>query len=198
MTAPRAAIAMNPGGALSMATFVELNPTGTLDSGGISAVDSTRQLERVLALPEQLRDAVQRVAAADVQPVNAPGGVIVAGMGGSGVGGRLALAALGPRPSRPLVVSNDYELPAWAGPQTLVLCSSYSGATEETLSAYVQAGERGAPRVVATTGGRLAEWARRDGVPIIELPAGLQPRAAVGYSIVGGPARGGVAGRGAW
>src|SRR3954447_3686464 len=156
-----------------MARFVELNPTGTLDSSGIFAIDSTRQLERVLALPEHLRDAVQRVAAANVQPVNAPGGVIVAGMGGSGIGGRLALAALGERLSRPLVVSNDYSLPAWAGPQTLVLCSSYSGATEETLSAYDVAGERGAPRVVATTGGVIAQRAQSDGVPIIALPKGF-------------------------
>ena len=57
-------------------------------------------------------------------------------MGGSAVGGRLALGALGRRLTRPLVVADGYALPGWAGPSTLVLCSSYSGDTEETLSAY--------------------------------------------------------------
>ena len=52
-----------------------------------------------------------------------------------------------------MVVADDYALPGWAGPDTLVLCSSYSGGTEETLSAYDDAVERGAQRVVATTGG---------------------------------------------
>ena len=65
-----------------------------------------------------------------------------------------------------------------------MLCSSYSGNTEETLSAYDDALERGAPRLVATTGGALAERARRDGVPVIPLPGGFQPRAAVGYGLV--------------
>jgi glucose/mannose-6-phosphate isomerase len=114
------------------------------------------------------------------------------------VGGRLALAALGSRLTRPLSVSNDYSLPGWAGPQTLVLCSSYSGTTEETLAAYAEAGERGAPRLVATTGGRIGEQARRDGVPIIELPTGFQPRAAVAYSLVSALAAAAISGAAPW
>ncbi len=62
-----------------------------------------------------------------------------------------------------------------------MLCSSYSGNTEETIACYEAAEALGAPRIVATTGGQLADSARRDGVPVIGLPAGLQPRAAVGY-----------------
>ena len=65
-----------------------------------------------------------------------------------------------------------------------MLCSSYSGDTEETLAAYEAAGAVGARRIVATTGGRLAEAARADDVPVIPMPAGLQPRAAVGYATV--------------
>jgi len=147
-------------------------------------LDSTGQLEEVLGLAEHLRDALWRVESAGVQPIDATGGLIVAGMGGSAAGGRLAAAALGPRLTRPLVVADGYALPGWAGPETLVLCSSYSGATEETLSAYDHAGARGAPRLVATTGGPLAERARRDGVPVIPVPGGFQPRAAIGYSLV--------------
>jgi glucose/mannose-6-phosphate isomerase len=65
-----------------------------------------------------------------------------------------------------------------------VLCSSYSGNTEETLAAYESAGVIGAHRIVATTGGKLAAAAREDGVPVIPLPGGFQPRAAVAYSFV--------------
>jgi len=105
-------------------------------------------------------------------------------MGGSGIGGRLARAAIGGRATRPLTIVGGYALPTWAGPETLVLCASYSGATEETLSCYQHARELGTQRIVATTGGPLAERARADGVPVIPLPGGFQPRAAVGYALV--------------
>src|SRR3954469_20737706 len=102
----------------------------------IGSVDSTGQLAEVLGLAEHLRDALWRVDSASAPAVDAPGGLIVAGMGGSAAGARLAVAALGPRLTRPLVVSDGYALPGWAGPGTLVLASSYSGNTEETLAAY--------------------------------------------------------------
>ena len=121
---------------------------------------------------------------ATIPPVDAPGGLIVAGMGGSSVGGRLASGALGPRLRRPLALAMGYDIPAWIGEETLVLCSSYSGSTEETLATYDAAKAANAPRIVATTGGPLAERAREDGVPVVPLPGGFQPRAAVGYSLV--------------
>ncbi len=155
-----------------------------LDRESVAAVDSTAQIAEVLDLATHLRDALWRVESAGAAPVDASGGLIVAGMGGSAVGGRLARAGLGPRLTRPLALADDYALPGWAGPQTLVLCSSYSGSTEETLACYDDAVERGAPRIVATTGGELAERARRDRVPVIPIPGGFQPRAAVGYSLV--------------
>jgi glucose/mannose-6-phosphate isomerase len=65
-----------------------------------------------------------------------------------------------------------------------VLCASYSGDTEETLACFEAAGAAGAGRVVLTTGGRLAELARAEGVPVIGVPAGMQPRAAVIYMVV--------------
>jgi len=156
----------------------------SLDSAAVAAVDSTGQIAEVLDLPTHLRDALWRVESSGAAPVDAPGGLIVAGMGGSATGGRLALGALGPRLTRPLAVADGYELPGWAGPRTLVLASSYSGATEETLACYDAARELGAPLLASTTGGPLAERARRDGVPVIPVPGGFQPRAAVGYALV--------------
>ena len=155
-----------------------------LDAAAVAAVDSTGQAAEILDVPAHLRDALWRVDSAGIAPVDAPGGVVVAGMGGSAVGGRLAQAALGPRLTRPFLVADGYALPSWIGPEHLVLCASYSGGTEETLAAYDDALERGASRLVATTGGALAERARRDRAPVIPLPGGFQPRAAVGYGLV--------------
>ena len=161
-----------------------MTAAATLDGETIAAVDEGRQLEDVLALPDHLRDALWRVESANLRPHDAAGGLIVAGMGGSAIGGALARAALGDRASRPIVIARGYGLPPWTSTETTVLCSSYSGNTEETLAAYEAAGALGANRIVATTGGKLAAAAREDRVPVIPLPGGFQPRAAVGYSLV--------------
>lgn len=146
----------------------------------LGALDSGDQLDAALSLPDFLRDALWRVGSANLEPLDATG-LIVCGMGGSAIGGDLAVAALADRLTKPLLVARSYELPPWAPAGSAVLCSSYSGETEETLACYAGAEALGAQRLVATTGGELAEQARTDGVPVIGLPAGLQPRAAIGY-----------------
>jgi glucose/mannose-6-phosphate isomerase len=155
-----------------------------LDREGIARVDSTDQLTDVLAIPEHLRDAVWKVESAQLDEWDSPAGLVVAGMGGSAIGGELARVILGDTASRPLLSVRAYGVPAWTTPDTTVLCSSYSGDTEETLAAYEAAGALGATRVVATSGGQLADQARRDGVPVIPIAGGLQPRAAVAYMTV--------------
>ena len=155
-----------------------------LDADAIAAVDSQDLLADIVGLPEHLRDAKWKVESAQLQPWDSPGGLIVAGMGGSGVGGLLARAMLGDHASRPILSAREYGLPAWTTPDTTVLCASYSGNTEETLACYEAAGALGARRVVVTSGGRLAELARADGVPVIPVAGGFQPRAAVAYMTV--------------
>jgi glucose/mannose-6-phosphate isomerase len=155
-----------------------------LDTPTIEQLDSSHQLADILAMPEHLGDALWRVESAGMEPWESPGGLVVAGMGGSAIGGLLARAALGDHASRPILAARDYALPPWATGDATVLCASYSGNTEETLAAYDAAGVLGARRVAVTTGGRLAELARADGVPVIPLPGGFQPRAAVAYMMV--------------
>jgi glucose/mannose-6-phosphate isomerase len=161
-----------------------------LSAEQIARVDGSKQVEDVLALPGQLEDALWRVESAGLDggrlrpTVQGCEALIVCGMGGSAVGGDLARGALGDRLTRPLATVRGYALPAWAMPESVVLCSSYSGNTEETLACYEAAGALGATRLVATTGGRLAQAARADDVPLIGLPSGLQPRAAVAYMLV--------------
>jgi glucose/mannose-6-phosphate isomerase len=111
--------------------------------------------------------------------------MVVCGMGGSAIGGDLAKAALGDRATRPITVVRGYALESWTPPESFVLCASYSGNTEETLACFEAAGAAGAQRAVLTTGGKLAELAREEGVPVIGVPAGMQPRAAVIYMTIG-------------
>lgn len=142
-------------------------------------------IEDVLAQPHQIGDALWRVEAAGIAPRDLPGGLVICGMGGSAVGGDLAAAAIGGRAARSIRTVRGYELPPDVGPDTLVLCASYSGSTEETLACFDAAGEAGAPRVALTTGGELADRARAADVPVAGVPSGMQPRAAVVYMTIG-------------
>lgn len=137
-------------------------------------------IDDVLGIPDQLRDALWRIESARLEPGDAAG-VMVCGMGGSAIGADLAAAALGDRLTRPLITVRGYALPSWATPDWTVLCSSYSGHTEETLACFAAAEALGARRIVVSTGGPLVDGAREAGVPVIGLPGIFQPRAAVAY-----------------
>jgi glucose/mannose-6-phosphate isomerase len=156
-----------------------------LSAEAVAAADPSGMLADVLAQPSQLGDALWRVESAGIERQNAPGGLVTCGMGGSAIGGDLAAAALGDRATRPIRTIRGYGLDPWTDADALVLCASYSGNTEETLTCFEAAGIAGARRVVLTTGGRLAELAREEGVPVIGVPSGMQPRAAVIYMTVG-------------
>jgi glucose/mannose-6-phosphate isomerase len=156
-----------------------------LDKESVEAMDPGGMLGDVLAQPLQLGDALWRAQSAGIRPRDRPGGLVVCGMGGSAIGGDLAAAALGDRATRTITTVRGYALEAWTPPDTLVLCASYSGETEETLACFEAAGAAGAQRVVLTTGGTLARLARDEDVPVIGVPAGMQPRAAVVYMTIG-------------
>ncbi|MTD44128.1 bifunctional phosphoglucose/phosphomannose isomerase [Conexibacter sp. W3-3-2] len=155
-----------------------------LDREAVAAVDTTDQVTDVLALPEHLRDALWKAESAGMTGWDSAAGLVVAGMGGAGMGGLLARAILGDHAVRPILTTRDYALPPWTTPDTTVLCTSYSGNTEEVLACYEAAGALGARRVVCTTGGALAKLARKEGVPVIPMAGGLRSRAAVGYMTV--------------
>jgi glucose/mannose-6-phosphate isomerase len=155
-----------------------------LSDEAVGRVDTSNQLADILDLPEHLRDAQWRVGSAGLGDWDSPGGIVVAGMGGSAIGGDLARVALGDHASRPVFVSRDYGLPGWTTPDTTVLCASYSGNTEESLAAFEAAGALGARRVAVSSGGELADLARREDVPVIPVPGGFQPRVAVAYMTV--------------
>jgi len=155
-----------------------------------SAVDVQRMHDSIIRLPEQLTSAWQatrsiRVPASyrDVHHV------VVAGMGGSGLAGDIVRSAFADTLAVPLVVVNDYHLPAFAGSKTFVVVASFSGDTEESVAVYREARARRAKRAVITSGGALARMAKDDGVcryifdPIAN-PSG-RPRVGGGYMLGG-------------
>lgn len=152
---------------------------GELDRSGMRA--------HVAAFAPRLEVAVEpaRAFAAALDPEPVPAAVAVLGMGGSAVAGDLVAAALGSRARLPIATVRTPEPPAWIDERAFVIASSYSGNTEETLAAYRAVRERGARGAVITTGGRIAELAAELGDPVLELPPGLPPRAALPESLAG-------------
>jgi len=108
--------------------------------------------------------------------------IVVAGMGGSAIGGDVIKTITHNEITVPFYVNRNYTLPNWVNEKTLVICSSYSGNTEESLSAYDDALKKGAMVCGISTGGKLSENIKSKGYDLITIPGGLQPRAALAYS----------------
>ena len=110
--------------------------------------------------------------------------IVVAGMGGSAIGGDVVRTLVKDELQVPMVVSRNYTLPKWVNGHTLVICSSYSGNTEETLAAFDQAREKNAQIIGISTGGKLTELMHSLDLDVVSKPSGLQPRAALALSFV--------------
>jgi glucose/mannose-6-phosphate isomerase len=130
-------------------------------------------------LPEVAEAAYARGAAA-VLPLAAPRHLLICGMGGSAISGDLIRTQLLEACKVPVVVHRGDRLPRFAGPTTLAVFMSYSGNTGETLGCLRDAIERGIPSVVVTSGGEAGGLAAKHGFPIVSVPPGWQPRAALG------------------
>jgi glucose/mannose-6-phosphate isomerase len=107
--------------------------------------------------------------------------LMISGLGGSAIGGDILRTYAFEAAALPVYVNRGYELPRFVDNNTLFIAVSYSGNTEETLTAYEQAKARGADILVISSGGTLTDHARNDGYPLVAIPGGLSPRAATGY-----------------
>lgn len=110
--------------------------------------------------------------------------IVICGMGGSGIGGKLVSQWIQNEISLPITLCQDYTLPAFVNQHTLVIGSSYSGNTEETLAALEIAKSKGATIKCISSGGTLEQFSKANGYDVIIVPGGNQPRAAIGYSLV--------------
>jgi glucose/mannose-6-phosphate isomerase len=110
--------------------------------------------------------------------------IVITGLGGSGIGGTIISELVSDTCKVPISINNDYFLPAFVNEHTLVIISSYSGNTEETVSAMQQAISKKAQIACVTSGGKVLELAKQHQYDFIEIPGGNPPRSCIGYSLV--------------
>ncbi len=152
------------------------------DLNRFKSIDSQNHLRHIDALPDQVRAGWELgQALALPEAYRNAAHIVVTGMGGSGIGGELTQALVAPEISLPIAVLRDYSLPAFVGPDTLVVGLSHSGNTEETLGVCEAALARGAKLLAITGGGKLATLAEAAGAPVWRFEHDGPPRSAVGY-----------------
>ena len=146
-------------------------------------LDTENMIAHINGLPDQLAAAWELGQRLDLPPWQGIRQVLFAGMGGSAIGGDLLAADAEPSLKVSFHMHRGYGLPAWArGEETLVICSSHSGNTEEVLSSYAAAKEQACRVLITTTGGQLVDLAKKDSATLWRFEYAGQPRTAVGYS----------------
>jgi glucose/mannose-6-phosphate isomerase len=155
------------------------------DTAYLHSIDPGDMAQRIAELPKQCREATA-VGGQQTLPeeYGACDAIVVLGLGGSAIGGDLVKSLVEGECRVPMFVNRQYDLPAFVDERTLVIASSYSGNTEETLSAFGEALDRNAKTLAITTGGKLATMCRDRNVPLFTFDYEAQPRAALGYSLV--------------
>jgi glucose/mannose-6-phosphate isomerase len=144
-------------------------------------IDTGRMLDMVLGLPDQMAEAWDLVGdLSECMPAGART-LVICGMGGSAIGGQLLRDLIARESKISVHIERGYNLPAFAGKNTPVVCISHSGNTEEVLGCFHDGLERGSPMAVISSGGILTDEAKKAGIPSVLIPGGMPPRAALGY-----------------
>jgi glucose/mannose-6-phosphate isomerase len=139
----------------------------------------------IKSFPQQIIEAAQASLQANVIPPSSTSlqHIVIAGMGSSSVAGAIVHSCLQDKLSIPLQISHDYTLPGYVSSHTLLILISYSGNTEETISAFRIGLEKEARMVVISSGGALQTEAQAQKIPFLSLPAGLPPRGSLAYNL---------------
>lgn len=150
----------------------------------IKALDPQDALGITERFPDLLEEAAKLPHGQQLGKLKQPEKIVISGMGGSAISGDIAVDLLGGSCELPIAVNRGYRLPAFVDDRTLVFALSYSGQTEETVSAAKQALEKGAKVVAITSDGKLKELVENGGQPVCLIPAGYQPRLALPFLLV--------------
>lgn len=147
-------------------------------------LDKEDMYSKISSMPDHLAEATLIARGADLHGFDEQTfhSIVVLGMGGSAIGGEIAKSYLSRDLPIPYFIQRHYELPGFVNKRSLVVCSSYSGNTEEVLAAYDEAFSRGASIISIASGGTLAKKSAADRHPLIIIPGGFPPRTALGYS----------------
>lgn len=152
------------------------------DVARLREIDASDMLGAVASLPDQARASYAEARALEELPsLDGISAVTYCGMGGSAVAGEVLRGLFRGRLGVPIEVNRGPELPGYCGPSTLTIVCSYSGGTSESLAAYDEALARGCRVLALTSGGELGERAASAGIPVVPVPGGLMPRAALGH-----------------
>ena len=151
----------------------------------MNEIDKDDMYQSIWDFPENIIDAIELGENITLKnkylDVN---NIIIAGMGGSAIGGDVVYSLVKNEIKIPFVVNRGYNLPAWANSSTLIICSSYSGNTEETISILEEARSLSAKVIGITTGGVLESLCKDYNFDSVGIPSGLQPRAALAFSFI--------------
>lgn len=158
----------------------------TLNLAQIKQYDSENMLGLLSSFSEQCKCGWEIGETLELEGCDEqiPNSVVIAGMGGSAIGGDFVKAVLGGQFPCPVIVHRGYTLPAFVTSQTLFIAVSYSGNTEETLLSVERAFSQGAKILAVTSGGKLKEFADAHNLPCVIIPAGQPPRASLGYLLM--------------
>jgi glucose/mannose-6-phosphate isomerase len=162
---------------------LELSTSALDEIDEIKKIDKSNMLSFCVEAPKHYREAAKTAERVSLT-YSKPADIIVAGMGGSAIGGELLKDWARDKASIPIEVSREYSLPTYADKKSLVLIASYSGETEESLSAFLDAAKRKCMIYCISSGGSLLEFAEKLSVPYLRVPAGMPPRAALPYLFV--------------
>lgn len=147
--------------------------------------DPEGMLTHIHNIPELCRQAWQMATAFDLpEDYSRIYKIVILGMGGSAIGGDLVASLISEEAKIPVIIQRDYSLPAFVNSKTLVITSSYSGMTEETLSAFEKALNTDSKKLVITTGGRLKDMSQEHNIPVFTFSYKAQPRAALPFSFL--------------
>ncbi len=162
------------------------------DAEALRAIDKHGMLDLYLGIADNVAKALELarelefpeavgLRTGEIRYSFPPDGLVVTGMGGSAIGGKLLRDLLRDSSKAPIITCEDYHLPSYVGPRSLLVAISYSGNTEETLSAFVEGLKRRCMTVGIASGGLLG-WACQElGLPFVRVPSGFPPRAALPY-----------------
>ena len=148
-----------------------------------SSLDESNMKLAIAQFPDQISKSFDIMKSWNLQKIYKDiNNILIIGMGGSAIGGDVARVIAQNDCSLPIFVNRSYNIPDWVGANTLVIASSYSGNTEETLSAFNQCKQKQSSIIVITTGGDIENYAKQYQLDRILVPSGYQPRAALGFS----------------
>lgn len=163
--------------------MIELNK---IEPEFLKTADPSGMYGVINSMPRQAREVLEIVDKTEMSLAGDPcRSLIICGMGGSAIAGDIISAYGQDKMAIPVWVQRNYGLPGWAGPNDLAVISSYSGDTEESLSAYHQAHKKGLRILGITSGGKLKTLCQQNHNPCLMIPGGLPPRGALGYSFFG-------------